>query len=316
MKHGISLEMVDLNNQEPNRNVRECKYFWDELYSLISAAKFNAIEIPYEPKWDFGGRSGIPRSKRSIDTKFENPSNYVNFLKSSGINDVTGVHLDPSIFLSPNIDMYFGATNHFATEAIDFASDLKAEYITLTATPSIGALKAVCPESMTWEAFQESFLQKLAGLVNNLATYSEKKNVKLCIKNEYWSLLRGTSIISFLKSLKHKVLLDLDTANLQIAETNIIDLINNHSDLIGCVHFTDTNFVDSDEDYKKPMPEYPKNKATQVFTDIGQGNVDFPSISKALSDNNFQGWVIFNSRQTRDIYRAILRNRSYIDNSL
>ena len=66
MKKCFSTEVVDLNNQAPNRNKRESKYFWDELYPLIGTAGFDAIEVPYEPKWDFGGRSGIPRSMRSI----------------------------------------------------------------------------------------------------------------------------------------------------------------------------------------------------------------------------------------------------------
>ena len=47
MRTAFSLEVVDLNHQAPNRNKRESKYFWDELYGLISAGGFDYIEVPY-----------------------------------------------------------------------------------------------------------------------------------------------------------------------------------------------------------------------------------------------------------------------------
>lgn len=39
----FSTEAVDLDRQAPNRNRRESKYFWDELYRLISAGGFESI---------------------------------------------------------------------------------------------------------------------------------------------------------------------------------------------------------------------------------------------------------------------------------
>lgn len=316
MKHGISLEMIDLHNQEPNRNIRESKYFWDELYTLVSAVGFDALEIPYEPKWDFGGRSGIPRSMRSIKVKFQTPANYLSALESTGIHNITGVHLNPSIFLGNQIELYFEASYHFGVEAIDFASKMNADYFTLTATPSIGALKAICPDDTDWESFSATFLQQLTNFINKLAIHAKKRHIKLCLKNEYWSLLRGSNIIPFIRQLDHQVYWDLDTAHLKIAKTELSSIINEHASLIGCVHFTDTNFTDNNNTYKQLMPEYPISGATQVFTDIGQGSINFPSLATLLTDVNYNGWIVFNSKQTRDIYRALLRNRSYIDTKL
>lgn len=316
MKYGISFEMVDLHRQEPNRNRRESKYFWDELYGLVSAAGFDTIEIPYEPSWDFGGRSGIPLTMRSIKVKFETPQNYLSILRSSGIKKMIGIHLDPSLFISNNLDMYFGAFSHYATEAIDLAKGVSASYVTLTATPCIGDLKAICPKDIDWESFYKQFLSRTGEMLKNVAKYAEDQNIMLCIKNEYWSLLRGHKVIDFLRSLGSNIKLDLDTANLVIADTDPCSIISEAIDFIGCVHFTDTAFVDDKSVYQQTMPEFPSCNATQVFRDIGQGNMDFPAIIAKLNEFGYAGSIMFNCRQTKDIYRALLRTRYYINTAL
>ena len=316
MKYGCSLEIVELHFQEPNRNQRECKYYWDEFCSLVSAAGFDTIEIPYEPKWDFGGRSGIPRSKRSIVTKFGTVAKFQEVLKQAGINKVAGVHMDPSLFISENLDMYFGAFMHFASEAIEFTKELGADYLTLTATPSIGALHTVCPSNVSWEDFSSSFLQRTKAVIGQLAELSANQNIQICVKNEYWTLVRGNNVLPFVRSFNGNVKLDLDTANMQIAGVDPISIVADAFNSIGCVHFTDTAFIDDSECYKQPMPEFPANHATQVFRDLGQGSVDFPSIASALEKARYQGIVIWNSRQTRNVFRSLLRARAFINSNL
>lgn len=316
MKTCISTELVDLHHQAPNRNQRESKYYWDELYSHISAAGFTSVEIPYEPKWDFGGRSGIPLTIRSIKTKFNTVDNYISALNSYGIDGIISVHLDPSIFCSGNMQMYFGALSHFAEEAISFAKEAQAEVVTLTATPSYYAVSSLCGKDKTFIAFEEEFLDKTAEVIDILADCAEKAGIKLCVKNEYWGLLRGDKIVSFLKSLKKKVYLDIDTANLQIAGVDVPSFIYENMDNIGIVHFTDTSFVDCEEAYRQPLPEFPSNGATKVFRDIGQGNVDLQAIYAVLKDAKYGGSIVYNCRHSYDSCRSLLRTRYYIKHSL
>ena len=40
MHYCVSTEMIDLHHQMPNRNQRECKFYWDEIYTLICGAGF------------------------------------------------------------------------------------------------------------------------------------------------------------------------------------------------------------------------------------------------------------------------------------
>jgi len=311
MNLAISLEMVDLDHHEPNRNSRETKHFWDQLYPLIAAAGFGAIEIPYEPKWDFGGRSGIPRSRRSIETKFGTPSGYLEHLAQAGITHVTGIHFDPSMFLSDNLDQFFGIFRHFAQEALGFAADLQAAYLTLSVSPPLGKLQAVCPQDQNVQDFQVAYLQKAAQLVSELTQEASTKGVRLCIKNAFGSLLRGEAVVPFIRSLPQSVWLDFDTAHLQIAGVDVAAFAIAHADRIGCVHLTDTAFVDSEQAYLQKNPDYPQGAATRVFRDVGTGTIDFAPILKSLTAIGYTGSVTLNSKNTADIHRALLRMRHF-----
>lgn len=314
MKSCFSMEAVDLDHQAPSRNKRECKYFWDELYPLIAAGGFSGIEIPYEPKWDFGGRSGIPRSMRSIGMKFQDPKGYLAFLKENGIVSVDCVHLDSALFCAGAMEMYLGAVGHFAHEALEFAAGLDCPVLTVTVTPPLYAVRKLLAgrEDLT----ETVFADKLAGLLGGLADEAQKAGVTLCVKNTYWGMFRGEGIFDFLSKLPESVKLDIDTAHLQIAGADPVEFVGRAAGRIGIAHFTDTAFVDDQEAYLQPLPEFPAKAATKVFRDIGDGKVDFPSALGALGGAGYQGSVVFNCRNSYDVYRSILRTRSYIQRVL
>ena len=291
MKFSFSTEVVDLNNQAPNRNKRESKYYWDELYRLISAGGFQTMETPYEPKWDFGGRSGIPRTLRSVNIKSGSVRNYVAELQATGLNGISCIHLDPSLFCSGMVEMYFGAYDHYAREAIEFAKQAGAETVTLTVTP---CFYAVCNLMTDREGSEALFLEKTAELINTLAAEAEKANVKLCLKNEYWGLLRGEKILPFIKGLQNNVYLDIDTAHLRIAGVDVAAFIAQNKDRIGIVHFTDTAFTDDQDAYLQALPEFPAKAATKVICDIGEGNVDFQAVLSALKAAGYDGTIVCN----------------------
>lgn len=314
MRTCFSTELVDLDHQAPNRNKRESKYFWDELYPLIAAADFHSLEIPYEVKWDFGGRSGIPRSLRSILVKFKTVENYKEYLKKMGIEAIDCIHLDPSLFCSGAVEGFLGATEHFAKEAIELAKGLCCPVMTLSVTPPCYAVHGILKDS--GEEAETAFLEKLTAVIHELSKAAEASGVTLCIKNPYWGLLRGDKVLSFLKQLPTEVKLDVDTAHLQIAGTDSAELIKEVGNRIGVVHFTDTAFVDDQQAYLQPLPEFPAKAATKVFRDIGDGTVDFPGIMKALKEMDYHGVIVYNCKNSIDMYRSILRTRSYIDRVL
>ena len=307
----FSTEVVDLDNQYPNRNKRESKYFWDELNHLICAGGFRSIEIPYEPKWDFGGRSGIPRTLRSITTKFETVDKYMQFLKANGIESIDCVHMNPSLFCRGVLPMYFGAMEHFASEAISFAAEAGCKVVTLSVTPTWFQV-----HNLLGEQREEEFLEETKAVIKRLAAQMKTAGGTLCLKNEYWGLLRGEKITAFLDQLDGEVMLDLDTAHLAAAGADIEKVIRDNAGRIGIVHLTDTSFEDRDETWKSALPEFPAGGATKVFTDPGFGKVDLKAAIVSLEKAGYQGTYVFNPRNSYDISRSILRTRYYIDTQL
>ena len=314
MKMCFSTEAADLDHQAPNRNKRESKYYWDELYTLICAGGFNSLEIPYEAKWDFGGRSGVPRSIRSIMTKFGSIQNYMTHLSHRGINAIDCIHLDPSLFCQGALDMYFGAFGHYAEEAIQLASEAGSKIVTLSVTPPYYAVNMLT--SLNDKENEALFLDKTARIIEAAATAAKAQGIRLCVKNEYWGLLAGEKIVSFISGLNTQVFLDVDTAHLQISGVSVTDFIRANKGRIGVVHFTDTAFVDHQNAGRQPLPEFPAQAATKVFRDIGDGTVDFKAITDALKDVGYDGIIVCNCRNSYDICRSILRTRYYIDHVL
>lgn len=303
----ISLDMINRHYQEPNRNRYESRYFWEELYTLIAASGFSTIEIPYEPVWQFGGRSGVPFNRYCVNTKYGDAIQYRSLLEASGISQVSGVTFDPNLFMrNANLDFYFGATGHFAKEAIGHAADLGARYIAISPSPFHGRVAQYHPDI---DKDLESFTTRTARLLTDLATAAAERGVNLVLRNEYWSPFRGERILALADMLPETVKLDIDTANLFIAGVPAEAFIEAQIGRIGCVHLTDTDFVDTQAVWKSPNPEFPSERATQVFRDPGTGSVDLTGITALLDKLGYRGAITCSARQTRDPFRALLRTR-------
>lgn len=307
----FSTEVVDLDRQAPNRNKRESKYFWDELYQLISAGGFRRIEIPYEPKWDFGGRSGIPRTSRSINVKFGDAAGFLEHLRARGLDGVDSIHFNPSLFCQGAVPMYFGAAEHFGAEAVAFAGALGCKTVTVSATPPIYAVK-----KLLGTAPENAFLDQTAALLETLAEKAASVDVRLCLKNEYWGLLRGGKVTAFLDRFDGRVLLDLDTAHLSIAGADILDVLAENRNRLGAVHLTDTAFTDEYGAYLTALPEFPPKAATKVFRDPGDGSLDLKGTVDAVKRTEFEGPLVLNPKDSNDICRSILRCRYFADHTL
>ncbi|MGT2513596.1 sugar phosphate isomerase/epimerase family protein [Sphingomonas panni] len=217
---------------------------------------------------------------------------------------------DPNLFMrNANLDFYFGATGHFAGEALAHAADLKAAYLAISPSAYYGRILHYHPHL---EDELGAFTDRVADLLGGLAAKARAAGVTLVLRNEYWSVFRGERILPLLERLPEDVKLDVDTASLTIAGIDPAAFITAQRDRIGCVHLTDTAFVDKAETWKTPNPEFPEHRATQVFRDPGTGTVDLPAIVSLLDRIGYAGPVICSARQTRDPFRALLRTRALL----
>lgn len=307
----MSLDLINRHYQEPNRNRFESKYFWEELYPLIATAGFASIEIPYEPVWQFGGRSGVPMNRYCINTKYTSAAQYREVLAKSGIERVAGVSFDPNLFMrNDNVHFYFGASGHFAGEALAHAADLGADYFAISPSPYYGRIKQYHPDIDTQI---DNFTDRTVELLTGLAKRAEELGVKLVLRNEYWSLFGGERVLTLLARLPEGVSIDVDTASLAVGGLALADFLATNIRRVGCVHLTDTVFVDHCETWKTPNPEHPQGKATQVFRDPGTGSVDFAGAVTLLDKLGYSGPVVCSARQTRDPFRALLRTRALLN---
>ncbi len=306
----ISLDLINRHYQEPNRNRFESRYFWEELYPLLATSGFQAIEIPYEPVWQFGGRSGVPMNQYCVNTKYGTVAQYREKLAAGGIDRVTGVTFHPNLFMrNSNLDFFFGASGHFAGEALAHAADLGADYFAISPSPFYGRAVHYHPDL---ESKLDLFTQRTVDLLTGLAAKAQDVGVTLVLRNEYWSLFRGVRILPLLEALPETVKLDCDTASLHVAGHSPAEFLTANMARIGCVHLTDTDFVDTQDVWKTANPEFPEARATQVFRDPGTGSVDLPGVTALLATLGYAGPVTVSARQTRDPFRALLRTRALL----
>ncbi len=306
--------MVNVHHQEPNRNRYESKYYWDELYPMISAAGFGAVEIPFDPFWIFRGGSGVPFTKYCVEVKFEKVAKFVNHLQTQGIEKVAGIHFNPTIFMrNDNIEFYFGASGYFGGESIRYAAELGCDYIAITPTPPYGLVEHYHGKNIIWES---EFVKRSIQLINGFAKTAKENGIKISLRNEYWSVFRNQDFQAILAQLDDSILLNFDVANLSIANQNPSEIVKNNLGKIGSVYLTDTTFIDDAETWKTPLPEFPQHRATQVFRDLGFGNVDLGGFYNTLQNINYDGWAIASCRQTREPMRALLRSSSFLNTKI
>jgi len=185
-----------------------------------------------------------------------------------------------------------------------------ADYFAISPSAYFGRVLQYHPDV---ESRMEDFAERTIKTLGGLAEQAGELGVALVLRNEFWSLFGGERILPIADALPDKVKLDVDTASLHVAGISPADFIDKNIARIGCVHLTDTDFVDSGEIWKTPNPEFPQDKATQVFRDPGTGSVDLVQIAALLDRLNYQGPVTVSARQTRDPFRALLRTRALLN---
>jgi sugar phosphate isomerase/epimerase len=232
-------------------------------------------------------------------------------LAESGVTSVVGITFDPNLFMrNDNIHFYFGASGHFASEALVHAADMGATYLAISPSPYFGRIAQYHPDI---EAQLESFTARTVEFLGGLAAKAEELGVKLILRNEFWSLFGGRRILPLLAQLPASVGLDFDPAHLFVAGIDPAEFLATNIASIGCVHLTDTSFVDTAQVWKTPNPEFPAHQATQVFRDPGTGSVDLKGLAEALDTLGYQGPIVASARQTRDPFRALLRTRALLN---
>ncbi len=304
MKIAFSLDTVNRSYQEPNLNRTALKFYWDELFKLIGAGGFDAIEMPFSamPKV----RSWDPFSKAQLEARYGGAVPFAKQLRDAGINKVAGLFFTPSVggpFGSASVataDGFVNGMKNTAEKLLAYAKELGCEYVVISASPEVCSMGGLLDQ-------EEEVLEKLAAAYSELA--DKAGSIRICIRNEFWGILRGDKMHDFMARVDERIGYCVDLANIKIAGSDPVEFIRRAGSRIGCVSLTDTCFEDKDECWKSPTPMFPATGATQIFKDLGQGGIDLKGVFAALKEVGFDGWATVSNRQSKQVSRGILRAR-------
>lgn len=326
MKYILNLEMVNMKTSKPNAFYMNSTMFWIEYFKCIGAAGFDAIEMQYNPynldplSFEIG-RCGVPISRFAIEAKYGSIPEFLEMIREFGIHSIEAIHIDTNEILNEIIAAdgeakeYFPMMDALMKEAIQFCKDAHIPWITLTSTPEIGMLERYYYAQAGDD--EAGFLKQLEEHLAAAQKKAEENGVKIALRNEYWSLLRGEKIVPFLQREACRGLYySPDMAHLTITGAKIGSILHGMKGRIACPRFNDTSFVDRHENYKKLNAEIPTEGQQRIFYDLGDGNIDLPHWRDELQKLGYDGVVSCESRKTLEIYKGLLKTKWYIDHVL
>jgi len=320
MKFGCSLETVAANGSGPNFMNRWGKPFWDEIYRMLSASGFKSMEIPYKPYSFNLGRSGAPMTAVALKTKYGSIKGFIEFLQGIGMDGVVSLYVNANDVILDLLDvgkdpsLFFPAFEDFIKEALDVISEMGGEALVISPTPEIGMIeKYIANDAEDW---QESHSQKTIELLSKMAGLASERNIKLAVRNDFWSLFRGTRIDKLMENADPRIQYSLDLAHVTISKVDPVKLVQKYRGRLGFIRFNDTAFDDREGNFKKIGAEVPQTGQQRVFNDLGEGKVNVPAVYKALKESGYDGWILCESKNSLNVYRAFLKMRWFVDNIL
>lgn len=304
----------------PNSHHMLTKSYWDELYKLISGAGFDAIELPCNPFNFELARSGVPVNPYVMASKYGGAGNYLEFINKMGIEEVSNVHISASDvatlmnFTGAPFVLFFEMFKGLARESMEVLKELGGKGLVVSPTPEIGILLDLMG-GVGLEECKAQYLPQLVDAINEIAAEAAGQGIQVAVRNEFWSLLRGTGIEELLsRTDPENVLFSPDLAQLTVAQADPVEMTRKYAGRIGFVHFSDTWYVDEYDNYLSRSPEAPTVGAQRVYCDLGDGTVDVPGCYRTLEEVGYEGWVLCGSKGTLNVYRALLKLRWYLDN--
>jgi len=325
MRFGCSIEMVNMLSSSPNFFNKFSKSYWLTLFKHMAATGFKGIELAYNPYSSDPmafeiGRCGVPISKFAINAKYESVPEFIKMLKNYGIDEVTSVHIKAGDTLleltstEQDPSRLFEEFRKLAKEAVEFVSEIGGKGLVVSPTPEIGWLEMYF--NITDAKAKEQYIMQTIDMMNDIIKTAAEKNVEVAVRNEFWSLFRGKEISRLLESLDASCLYSPDLAHLKIAQCETAEMISKYSGRLGYIVFSDTEFVDSFENYRKINAEIPVEGPRRVFCDLGCGSVDLKGIYDLLLGIQYGGWVICDNKKTIDVQKALMDTRWLIDHAI
>lgn len=240
--------------------------------------------------------------KPYIDQYFGTPQDFSAFVKSYGLEQVTGT-----------FDLAIGSEDKNRHDEvlermdamIRFTADVGAENINIMPASGYYGVGPLSKEQLSNSI--ECF--------NEIGRRAADKGVMACIHSEFWCAVNKYDLEEFIERTDPKyVAFCLDTAQVEIMGFDCADMYEKYHDRIKYFHLKDTTMVNApDEDRFGPGVEYDGDR---WFWELGAGKVDFPRLWKLLKKYNHKGWVSLETDGTPDPLATMVLSKYYIDREL
>ncbi|MBV4428402.1 myo-inosose-2 dehydratase [Clostridium tyrobutyricum] len=162
--------------------------------------------------------------------------------------------------------------------------------------------------------------KKLAEGLNNLGKLAREKDMKLVYHHHMGTVVQTTDEIDKLMYMTDDSLVYLlfDTGHLVYSGEDPVEIARKYANRIKHVHLKDIR-PEIAEKVKKEKLSFLKGVRLGAFTVPGDGFIDFESIFKVLSENNYEGWMLVEAEQDparANPFEYALKGRKYIQDKI
>jgi inosose dehydratase len=200
-----------------------------------------------------------------------------------------------------------------AREAAPYMRDVGCTEVFVTPSPlnRMDAAGHVRPEdALSDEAFKWS-----ADILSEVGRITLASGVRSCLHNHVGSTFETRDEINRLYSLvdQDAVFLGPDFGHLAWAGADVVAFCRDHIDHIKSIHLKDIDPEVMEEGRAKAW-DYRTFARHGIFTELGEGFVDFPTLFEILKQADFDGWVIVETDITQKptAFESATISRNYL----
>lgn len=273
----------------------------ESAFKTISVSGFEAIEINDNA---LGGHT--------IPAYFGSAANFVAFLKECRLTCVSS-HFSGLAHGNPAAAADHGRMADSAAATSEFLAELG------------GSCLVMRPCGPYWKEapITEQKIRVIADCCNLVGAATQAVGIKTAVHFDFLGGIRRDGDIRALLAMTDPDLVHvaLDTAEFTIAGLDPVGFIQEHGARVAHVQFKDAKVVDAFDDYTRvnaEMEYWPAPIITagaergidRWYYEMGTpgGLVDFPAIAAALTDLDYDGWIVVESDQSPHVEESVMLN--------
>jgi inosose dehydratase len=272
----------------------------ERALKTISIAGFEAVELAAGTgRWEPLG------NPQQLAANFGSLAGFREFLSSCAIDAVSSWYWDPA---ERSMEHLTGPLSPLSADDVPAIVE-KARWYAEALAELGGSVLLVRPVAGAGdvEPLDDDALDRLAACWNAVGRATAEHGVRTALHVDFLSALRRDHVPALLDRTDPALVgLALDTGELTVGGIDPLTVIEGYADRIWHVQFKDALAVDDVEEYLAPHAHWTvrvRGGAREIprwFAEPGAdgGLVDFPAITRALLDADYDGWIVVESDQS------------------